>query len=42
MAQVQHNMWVTHCRAAALSIIIGGGKGVEITIPMDPIYLSAI
>jgi hypothetical protein len=32
-AQVQHNMCVTHCRAAVLSIITGGGKWVEITIP---------
>src|SRR5256884_5425464 len=42
MAQVQHNMWVTHCRAAVLSIITGGGKWVEITIPMDPLYLSVL
>jgi putative phage-type endonuclease len=42
MAQVQHNMWVTHCRMAALSIITGGGKWVEITIPMDPLYLSVL
>jgi predicted phage-related endonuclease len=42
MAQVQHNMWVTHCRTAALSIITGGGKWVEITIPMDPLYLSVL
>src|SRR3984957_3340858 len=26
MAQLQHNMWVTNARAAALSIITGGGK----------------
>jgi len=26
MAQVQHNMWVTHLRSAVLSIITGGGK----------------
>src|SRR5205814_5028902 len=38
MAQVQHNMWVTNSRAAALSIITGGGKWVEITIPADPLY----
>src|SRR5215471_73310 len=25
MAQVQHNMWVTHLRASVLSIITGGG-----------------
>jgi predicted phage-related endonuclease len=42
MAQVQHNMWVTHYRQAALSIITGGGKWVEITIPMDPLYLSVL
>ena len=42
MAQVQHNMWVTHCRLAVLSIITGGGKWVEITIPMDPLYLSVL
>src|SRR5262245_13691070 len=29
MAQVQHNMWVTHLRSAVLSIITGGGKWVE-------------
>jgi predicted phage-related endonuclease len=38
IAQVQHNMWVTHSRAAALSIITGGGKWVEITIGADPLY----
>src|ERR1700738_124065 len=32
MAQVQHNMWVTNARAAALSIINGGGQWVEIQI----------
>jgi predicted phage-related endonuclease len=42
MAQVQHNMWVTHLRTAVLSIITGGGKWVEITIPMDPLYLSVL
>jgi predicted phage-related endonuclease len=42
MAQLQHNMWVTHLRSAALSIITGGGKWVEITIPMDPLYLSVL
>jgi predicted phage-related endonuclease len=42
MAQLQHNMWVTHCRAAVLSIITGGGKWVEITIPMDPLYLTVL
>jgi len=42
MAQVQHNMWVTHLRSAVLSIITGGGKWVEITLPMDPLYLSVL
>jgi len=42
MAQMQHNMWVTHLRASVLSIITGGGKWVEITIPMDPLYLSVL
>jgi putative phage-type endonuclease len=42
MAQVQHNMWVTHSRDAVLSIITGGGKWVEITIPMDPLYLTVL
>ena len=42
MAQVQHNMWVTHLRGSVLSIITGGGKWVEITIPMDPLYLSVL
>ncbi len=35
MAQLQHNMWVTNSKLAALSIITGGGKWVEITIPAD-------
>jgi putative phage-type endonuclease len=42
MAQVQHNMWVTHSREAVLSIITGGGKWVEIKIPMDPLYLTVL
>jgi predicted phage-related endonuclease len=42
MPQVQHNMWVTHLRTSVLSIIPGGGKWVEITIPMDPLYLSVL
>src|SRR5262245_1391060 len=28
--------------SAVLSIITGGGKWVEITIPMDPLYLSVL
>jgi predicted phage-related endonuclease len=42
MAQVQHNMCVTHLRSSVLFIITGGGKWVEITIPLDPIYLSIL
>jgi len=42
MAQLQHNMWVTQSRLAVLSIITGGGKWVEITIPVDPLYLSVL
>jgi predicted phage-related endonuclease len=38
MAQLQHNMWVTNAKMAALSIITGGGKWVEIAIPADPLY----
>jgi hypothetical protein len=38
MAQVQRNMWVTHAKAAALSIITGGGKWVEIELSADPLY----
>jgi len=38
MAQLQHNMWVTHAKVAALSVITGGGKWVEITIPADSLY----
>jgi len=42
MAQLQHNMWITHSREAVLSIITGGGKWVEISIPMDPLYLTVL
>src|SRR5499425_2228994 len=42
MAQVQHNMWVTHLRTSVLSIITGGGKWVEVAIPMDPLYLTVL
>jgi predicted phage-related endonuclease len=38
MAQLQHNMWVTNSRQAVLSIITGGGKWVEMTIPADSLY----
>jgi predicted phage-related endonuclease len=38
MPQLQHNMWVTNAKAAALSIITGGAKWMEVTIPADPLY----
>jgi hypothetical protein len=38
MAQLQHNMWVSAAGTAVLSIITGGGKWVEMTIPADPLY----
>jgi predicted phage-related endonuclease len=38
MAQLQHNMWVTNATAAALSIITGGGKWLEIKISADSLY----
>jgi predicted phage-related endonuclease len=38
MAQLQHNMWVTNAKIAVLSILTGGGKWVEVTIPADSLY----
>jgi predicted phage-related endonuclease len=38
MPQVQHNMWVANAKSAVLSIITGGGKWVEMSIPADPLY----
>jgi predicted phage-related endonuclease len=38
MAQLQHNMWVINATAAALSVITGGGKWVEIAVSADPLY----
>jgi predicted phage-related endonuclease len=38
MAQLQHNMWVVNAKEAVLSIITGGGKWVEMTIPADSLY----
>src|SRR6202162_1975276 len=38
MAQLQHNMWVTNAKMAALSIITGGGKWLEISVAADPLY----
>src|SRR6202045_789622 len=38
MAQLQHNMWVINSKKSVLSIINGGGKWVELTIPADSLY----
>jgi predicted phage-related endonuclease len=38
MAQLQHNILVADARSGVLSIITGGGKWVEMTIPADPMY----
>lgn len=38
MAQLQHNMWVVNSRQAVLSIITGGGKWVQMSVPADPLY----
>jgi predicted phage-related endonuclease len=38
MPQLQHNMWVVNARTAALSIITGGGKWVEVKTSADPLY----
>jgi predicted phage-related endonuclease len=38
MAQLQHNMWVVNAKEAVLSIITGGGKWVEMTLPADALY----
>jgi predicted phage-related endonuclease len=38
MPQLQHNMWVTNATGAALSIITGGGKWVEINVAADSLY----
>src|SRR4030081_489592 len=38
MAQLQHNMWVANAKTAALSVITGGGKWVEITVSADSLY----
>jgi predicted phage-related endonuclease len=38
MAQLQHNMWVVNAKMAALSIITGGGKWIEIALSADPLY----
>jgi predicted phage-related endonuclease len=38
MPQLQHNMWVVGATSAILSIITGGGKWAEISIPADSLY----
>src|SRR5262249_35818950 len=38
MAQLQHNMWVTNAKNAALSIITGGGKWVAISVATAPLH----
>jgi predicted phage-related endonuclease len=42
MPQLQHNMWVVGARTAALSIITGGGKWVEVLTHADPLYQHLI
>jgi predicted phage-related endonuclease len=42
MAQLQHNMMVAGTKQSVLSIITGGGKWVEIAIPADPVYQTAL
>ena len=42
MPQLQHNMWVVATRSAALSVITGGGKWVEIATHADPLYQHLI
>jgi hypothetical protein len=42
MPQLQHNMWVVAARTAALSVITGGGKWVEILARADPLYQHLI
>ena len=42
MAQLQHNMCVPRLRTSVLSIITGGGKWVEITIPLVLLYLAVL
>jgi hypothetical protein len=38
MARLQRNMWVVNAKMAALSIITGGGKWIEIALSADPLY----
>jgi predicted phage-related endonuclease len=38
IAQLQHNMWITNAATAVLSIITGGGRWAQLTIPTDSLY----
>ena len=38
MPQLQLNVWVTNLRSSMSSIITGGGRWVEMTIPADALY----
>lgn len=42
MAQLQHNMMVVGSKTSVLSIITGGGKWLEMAIPADPVYQTAM
>lgn len=42
MAQLQHNMLIAGTKASVLSIITGGGKWIEISIPADPVYQTVL
>jgi predicted phage-related endonuclease len=41
-AQLQHNMSITECPTAVLSIITGGGKWVELKVDADPLYQAVL
>ena len=41
MAQLQHNMWVTHYRQAVLSIITGGANGLRLPSPWTHSILAS-
>ena len=42
MAQLQHNMLVAGTKKSVLSIINGGGKWIEMSIEVDPIYQTIL
>jgi hypothetical protein len=37
-ARIDQGLWITNARTAVLSIITGGGKWVELSIPADSLY----